>query len=136
MTTPANNFAISTLRDCALSLQDNAAYMLGELSNLQIPETLRQQISEGCDSLIATKHDVIDVLAELNELSTGETRRRLERCLEWMRQELEQMHPLVKALEAEAEKEASAAPAYLLVAESTVNMLEAFQRARQAMESF
>lgn len=138
MTLPAS---LAALRASALSLQENATYLLKELPNVQMTESLRLEMVENCDSLIATKHDVISALAEIDELAepgsgSKEILRRLEHCLSWVRQDIDRLHKVVVALQSETQKDATATPGYILVVESAVNMMKAFLEAKKEVDEF
>ncbi len=131
--------AMTALRACALSLQENATYLLDELPKVQMTESLRQEMVEICGSMVATKHDVISVLADIDDMQgpgSGyeEILRRLERCLAWIRQEFDRLHQVEVALQREAASDATAATGFILVAESAVNVLHAFQEAKEQVD--
>ncbi len=67
-TNPKLQIFASAAQNCAMQMMSNAAYIQTELPSLTLPEGMSEQITVLCDSLIATKHDVISELFELSEV--------------------------------------------------------------------
>lgn len=53
---------------CAHTMLDNGAYIQKELGSIDVSDRLRGAISDVCSALMATKHDVISELIELDGL--------------------------------------------------------------------
>jgi hypothetical protein len=129
----------SLARDCALALLENASFIERELPNVRIPDDLRRQATDLCSDLTATKHDVLSELFELDELVDAPSpdpavlAGRVDRVVSWLSADLPKMHRLVTALQIAAEREAEYSQAYVLIAESSANILLAFNRVRAAV---
>jgi hypothetical protein len=91
-----------------------------------------------CRALIGTKHDVISELFELDDLlrpagaSSSEIAFRLNRIIRWLWEDVSRMHEFVMALDSAKKQNPAFAPAYVLVAESATNILNAFKRTTAA----
>ena len=112
---------------------ENAAFIQGELKNVKISDTNRARAEDVCTALIGTKHDVIHELFEIDEpLSSRsiaeEVVPRLRTFLDWFKEDINAMSALVMELRTASEQDAKCGSAYILVAESTVNIVDAFNR--------
>jgi hypothetical protein len=130
--------AMSAARQCALTMLESALFIARELPALRLSDALRKQVQEACGGLTATKHDIDTEVEELWELlATGAGQpaaaRRLERMHRWLGEDVARMHTLVTALEEASSQDAALSAAYVLVAESAVNILESFERAGDAI---
>lgn len=127
------------VRECAVQMLQNAAYVKQELPNVQLSQTLRKQADEVCDRMIGTKHDLITELFDLDELlatdapdtAVGE---RVERMVQWARDDLLALHGLVVAIDDEATRDPQAITANILVMESAGSILQAFNRMQRAAD--
>ena len=131
---------IAEARNCAMVLLENATFIQRELTNVRMSDALRAQTEEVCTTLIGTKHDIISELFELDEFVGSKTSisvisSRVQRILQWLRDDIAKMHRLVMALEAASSQDRSCISAYVLVAESAANILKAYQRTRTAASS-
>ena len=92
----------NAIRGCAMSMMNSALYIRKELPNVTMSDELRAETEEVCDSLIATKHDLLNQLADAGDsLDAGnrqEALRRLAKGLAWAREDLGRMHNLVTRL--------------------------------------
>jgi hypothetical protein len=133
--------AVSTeARNCALVMLQNANYIQSELADIGMNEALREQIKQVCIALVSTKHDITSELFELDELlgsdaSASVIRSRVNRIVQGLRDGIIQMHQLVMALESASKQDPACGLAYVLVAESATNILNAFNRTRAAGDS-
>jgi len=119
---------------------ETASYIQAELPHVQISDELQSQAKEVTDALIGTKHDVISELFELDDLlratppSSSEIASRLNRIIRWLWEDVSRMHELVMALDSAKKQDPAFALAYVLVAESAANVLNAFNRTRAAAD--
>ena len=89
MNSPAVLVAISAIRDCALTMLENASYIQRELPNVEMREALRSQTAKVCESMVGTKHDVISELFEIDEVLKSKTdwavvSSRIDRLIRWL----------------------------------------------------
>lgn len=131
---------IAEARDCALVMLESATYIESELPNVRMNDALRVHTEEVCTALVGTKHDIISELFELDELlgsqaSASVIRSRVNRIVQWFRDDITKMHELVMALESASKQDPSCGPAYFLVAESAASILSAFNRTSAAADS-
>lgn len=129
---------ISEARNCALVMSQKAAYIRGELANVQMNDVLRAETEQVCSALISTKFDIISELSELDEIldsnaSTAVITSRMNRILQWLNDDITKMHQLVMALESASKQDPACVSAYILVAESAKEIRDAFYRARAAV---
>lgn len=131
--------AMTEARRCAMVMMESAGFIRAELPDVTMSDALRARTEELCDTLVATKHDLVSELAEMEELLDSGTaasalRGRVERILGWMRDDITRMHELVTALDSGRRNHPAYALAYILVAESAVYVLEAYEDTRVALE--
>ena len=118
--------------NCAMEMLANASYIQKELPNVDMPDSLRAMTEKVCSGLVGTKFDIVSELSELDELlgaPESETRvidTRVNRIVAWLRDDIDQMHELVTALDSASKEDSAYALAYMLVAESGANILKAF----------
>jgi hypothetical protein len=127
-------------RNCALVMLESATYIQRELAHVRLNHELRAQTEQVCTALVGTKHDIISELFELDELlgpdaSAPVIRSRVNRIVQWLWDDITRMHQLVMALESASKQNPVCGLAYVLVAESATNMLNAFNRTRTAADS-
>ena len=127
-------------RNCALVMLESANYIQRELANVHLNHELRAETEQVCTALVGTKHDIISELFELDELlgagaSAPVVRSRVNRIVQWLRDDITRMHQLVMALESASKQDPVYGLAYVLVAESATNLLNAFNRTRTAADS-
>jgi hypothetical protein len=140
MNESAVHAVMTEARNCALVMLESAIYIQSELANVRMNDALRAQTEQVCTALVGTKHDIISELFELDELlgsevSVSAIRARVNRIVQWFWDDITRMHQLVMALKSASEQEPACGPAYVLVAESATNILNAFNRTRAAADS-
>lgn len=132
--------ALSAIRNCANLMLENASYIQGELPNVEMNGTLRSQTVEICGSMVGTKHDVVSELFEIDELLESKTdwgtiSSRLDRVMSWLWQDISKTHQLVMALREDSENNKNHTLSLILVQESATNILNAFNRAKAAVDA-
>jgi hypothetical protein len=140
MLAPEFDEAFTAIYDCTPIILANASYILAELQNEQLPEPLRQYITGQCDALFSTRHDIMTELAEIEDqrgtgVKPGVLLARLKRAITWLEEDLSALHLDITELQEFSTRNPAAAPAYILVAESATNILNAFHRAKTAVDS-
>jgi 3-phosphoglycerate kinase len=140
MNSPAVQEALSTIRDCALTMLENVSYVQRELPNVEIADSLRSQTAEVCDAMVGTKHDIISELFEIYELLESDAElavisSRLTRSIRWLWEDLSRLHQVVMALRADSQKNENHTSATILIEESAANILNAFNRAKAAVDA-
>ncbi len=119
-------------------MMSNAAYIQTELPNLTLPEGAKAQITALCDSLIATKHDVISEIFELSEVSESSSpsniKERVKMIIQWLWETIQEMNEVVQSLQTAAGADPQFSISCLLVAESASNILNTFNRAAEAAD--
>ena len=126
-------------RNCAMAMLDSGTYIERELPNVRMDDAARTMATALCSQLIGTKHDIIHELFELDELlssdaSDDRVASAVALIIQWLWDDICQMHELVTTLEAATHGQADDGGAYLLVAESAVNILNPFNRAKAAAD--
>lgn len=134
-----HNF-MARARSCALVMLESADYIENELANVRMRAAHRAQTEAICDALIGTKHDIFTELSEMSDLLDSEDGAttvldRAERIISWFREDIAKMHELVQELEVESKSKLGDKGAYILVAESAVNILKEFNGAAGALEA-
>ena len=140
MNSSAVQEALSAIRDCALIMLENASYVQRELPNVVIADPLRSQTTEVCDAMVGTKHDIISELFEIGELLKSDAESalissRLARSIRWLWEDILRLHGVVMALRADSQKDRNYTLALILVEESAANILNAFNRAKAAVDA-
>jgi len=138
-TNPKLQIFVSAAQNCAMQMMSNSTYIQTELPKLTLPEGAKAQIAALCDSLIATKHDVISELFELSEVSESSSpsniNERVKMIIEWLWETILEMHQVVQTLQTAAETDAQFSIGWLLVVESATNILNPFNRAAEAADA-
>ncbi len=132
--------ALSAIHDCALIMLENASYVRRELPNVVVADPLKSQTAEVCDAMVGTKHDVISELFEIDELLKSDAEvaiisSRLARSIRWLWEDISRLHDVVMALRADSQKDQNYSLALILVEESAANILNAFNRAKTAVDA-
>ena len=127
-------------RSCALVMLESASHIQSELANVRMNDALRTQTEQVCTALIGTKHDIITEVDELDELlgseaSASDIRSKANLLVEWLRDDITKIHQLVMALESASKQDPACIDAYVLVTESTTNILNAIARTRAAADT-
>jgi hypothetical protein len=139
MNSPAIQEALSAIRDCALAMLGNASYVQGELPNVEMAPSLKTHAVGLCEDMIGTKHDIISEVFEVDELLDSNADQavissRLNRCIRWLGQDISRLHELVMALRADTQQNEKHTMGLILVQESAANILNAFNRAKSAVD--
>lgn len=139
MNPSALQIVMNEARKCAAAMLESGTYIERELPNVRMDEPVRMATVELCSRLVGTKHDIIHELFELDELlASGASDERIKsaiaRIIDWLGDDIRQMHELVTALDAAAKNDPTRVSAYLLVAGSAVNILNPFNRAAEAAD--
>ncbi len=120
-------------------MMSNAAYIQTELPSLTLPKEAKDQITTLCDSLIATKNDVVSELFELFEVSESSSpsniNERVKMIIQWLWETIQEMNVVVQSLQPASETDAQFFGTWLLVVESANNILVPFNRASQAADA-
>ena len=140
MSSSAVQEALSAIRDCALIMLENASYVQRELPNVVVADPLKSQTAEVCDAMVGTKHDIISELSEIDELLKSDAESpiissRLARSIRWLWEGISRLHEVVMALRADSQKDKNYTLALILVEESAANILNAFNRAKAAVDA-
>ena len=113
---------------CAMQMLENAAYIQKELPALDMPESLRTQIVELCAGLIATKHDLIHELGELDgflESAPYQIEPWMERLHRWIRESVVSIDRCVQAVDEAVTNGTASDLVLMLVMESATNIMDA-----------
>ena len=126
---PAFGHFLISARDCAMQMLCNATYIQKELPNVAIPDGLGEKIEAVCVSLIATKHDVMTEVLELDNLPLttppdvlDET---INMIMKWLGEPIRDMDKLALACQAAASEDERFIGCSLLIGESATNILNA-----------
>lgn len=121
---------------CAMSLMSNASYVQKELPNVELPTDIRVSIECLCSDWIGTKHDVVHELAELKD--SANIKDRIRSIMTWLSEDMVKLQEQVRKLRALAGSDDHFKLAYLLVGESSEDILRCFvatgEYADQALE--
>ena len=113
----------------------NADFIQAELPTLGLNDSLARPIQDACDSLLATKHDVVSEVHELADASVAADRaRRVDRIARWLGEEAPKLHAVMTALQAAADADPRAGSAFVLVAESAVNVMRSLAAVNAAAQ--
>ena len=111
-----------------MQMMENAAYIQKELPTFDMPERLRVQIEELCAGLIATKHDMVHELGELDEFLTSapyQIEPWIERLHRWMGESVISIHRCVQAVDEAVANGTASDLVLMLVMESVTNIMNA-----------
>ncbi len=130
---------LSAASACAHSMLESATYIEDELPKLALPEPFQGRISAVCSVLVGTKHDIVTEVGELYELmglgeppESSTVQRRVERIVRWLGDDMPKLHAVVKGLEEAVATQGVIGSAYILVAESAVNVYRSFAEVSDA----
>jgi hypothetical protein len=140
MSQSAIDAVLTEAHSCAWVMLESATFIQRELANVQMNDALRAQTEQVCTALVGSEHDITSEVFGLVELlgskaSASVISSRVNRIMQWLRDDITQMHQLVKALEFAMEQDPACGSAYILVSESATNILNAFIRTRAAADS-
>jgi len=124
---------IATAHRCAMEFMNNALYIRREIPNVDLPPGFGERLEEACDALIEAKFDAVSELHDLDDRreKVGAVPDDLlcspscRRILEWLDEASLALHSSVVGLQEAAAGDRRYSLAYLLVAESAVNILNA-----------
>jgi hypothetical protein len=126
--------------ECARWMVDSAIFITSELPNVQIDDSLRAATTTLCSHLVDAKQNAVNGIHGLDELLRDDPS---DERIMWsvrfivsgLRHAIVRMHELVESLRAAAERDPACSGAYILVAESAVNIMKPFNRASAAADS-
>jgi hypothetical protein len=118
---------IQATRSCAMQMMSNASYIQRELPSIKVPQELRAKVEAQCNSLLATKHDVITELFELEEQERGGVdeeglSKKMDRVVWWLCESIQEMHELVQEVEQLVSKGPCYGHLFILIIESATNI--------------
>jgi hypothetical protein len=140
---------ITEIRDSAIVMAENIAYIRKELSEWDIPDETRAAIVRMCDRFGATLYDVSEEIVALHDelrsrlggasvqsgVSDADPGARMDRVVACLRDELDVLHSVVTGLASVQKTDPSLGAVYVLVTESGGNILRAFVRVREARDA-
>lgn len=115
---------------CAMEMADNVLYIRQELPRVDLPPGLADTLNDACDELISAKFDIISDLSGLDDLlgrnpDSPAILSKARDILDRLDTTFLLLHPVVMNLEEAAVDDPCYHLAFLLVAESAVNVLNA-----------
>lgn len=113
---------------CAIQMMENAAYIQKELPNLEMPDSLRDQIAKLCCALIGSKHDLISEVAELEEALVADAGldriiNRVKMIQGWIQDDMSSIRLCVEAVNEAVKCGTAPGLVAMLVMESAANIL-------------
>lgn len=114
-------------RNLAIQMMQNALYIQKQLPSLEMPDDLRTRISELCDELIGTKHDLIHEIFEVSEWLESEPHWYepwKERIRSWVFETIRSIDECVVILQEAVKNGLVSDIVPLLVMESAVNIMK------------
>ena len=138
MNTPDNlNAFRNAAHQCAIQMMENATYISKELPSVDMPEAIKAKTQTMCASLIETKHDIITELFELEEeaktaSASSDLIPHVDLIVKWLAETTREMCDVVDALREAGEKDERFILGYMLLSESAINVLNAFNPAADA----
>ena len=140
MNATALHTVMNEARNCASAMLESGTFIGRELPNVRMDEPVRVATVEICSHLLGTKHDIIHELFEIDELlANGASDKRIMSAIaliiDWLWEDIQRMHEIVTTLEASTHREPDYGGAYILIAECAMNILNPFNRAKEAADS-
>lgn len=124
-------------RECAMQMMANATYIKNHLHEVTIPAETVPRIEAACESLVGAKHDIIHEVFEIEESdAVDKTAERINRIIQWLFEPVEELHAIVQSLQFAAIQDDRHSTAALLVMESALNVINAFNAAGEAADSW
>lgn len=113
---------------CAMQMMENAAYIQKELPDLDMPDSLRDQIAKLCIDLIGSKHDLVSEIAELEEAMVADASlesiiNRVKMILGWIGEVATSIHQCVKTVNDAVKSGTAPSIVAMLIMESAANIL-------------
>ena len=131
---------LSKAYSCAMRMYENASYVEQELATVKLPRRLHKEVSAVCATWVSNKHDILDELDDFHDIPAppeSELKQaRVARISRWLSEDFPQLNELVEKLRDLSENDQKFAPAYMLVAESAVNVLRSFGEVRAAADRY
>ncbi len=120
----------SGIHACAMQMLYNASFIQKELPSLEMPDSLRDQITKLCSDLIGSKHDLIDDSIELEEAmvegaSHARLIERVKTILRWIQNDVSSIQECVEAINEAVKSGIAPSIVATLVMESAANILNA-----------
>lgn len=138
MTNRGIKHALRAGHRCLAAMRDNASYIQGELPSISLPDRLRARVGAACADLAGAADRAARVLDAAGSLAASPSAAEeirgadLADVVESIHAEMAKMHEVVLALKGAAATDTAHGAAYVLVAESAVNILQAFSRFQDA----
>jgi len=127
-------------RQCTVVMRESADFIKRELGNVVASDVDRNAIQKVCDAFISNWYDIGTELEEMSELAVPDCsapmRHRADRVHQWLGEDLPGLDAVVRSLSKASEVDPRYGAAYILVAESAVNVLKAFAAVSQAHQAF
>lgn len=122
------NRYLSESHTCAMQMMMNAAYIQKELPALGLPDDLRATITNLCDELIGTKHDLMNEIIECRELmminaDTSQTEQKLQVMHQWIIRGVQNIKECVTTIQLRIADNSVEPLVGMLVIESAVNVI-------------
>ena len=113
---------------CAMQMMENAAYIQKELPGLEMPDSLRAQITKLCSDLIGSKHDLTSEVVELEEAMVADASldritMRVKLILGWIQDDVSSIHQCVEAVNEAVTCGTAPFIVAMLIMESAANIL-------------
>lgn len=125
-------------RNCAMAMMEAGAYIRRELPNIQLPPTQREAADRVCAELSATKHDVMSEIFELRDMleqgDENQVFQTIDLALRWLMETLQQLRGITDTLQTAVIENPDFRAAFILFAESFMNIVEPFTRAQAAVD--
>lgn len=125
---------------CALTMLDNADFIAKELPSIGIDEHYKKEIENVAASLADTKYEVCEILGSFNERSHSAasdiTQGRVAKVYRMLYLEIPKLRELVFSLESASKGQENIDSAYILVAESAMNIVESYNKVSEAVGNY
>ena len=127
-------------RECAMQMMANATYIKDHLHEVALPADMVPKIEAACESLMATKHDILHEVVEIESLSEESDAaaipsERVQRIMQWLFEPITELHEIIESLQLAAMRDHLHGPASLLLMESAFNVVNAFNAAGEAADA-
>ncbi len=118
----------TSIRTTAITMMENAAYMLKEIPRVEFSGSMGEEIREVSEKMIGTKFDVFNALHDLDELieekyPKDRIKDHFAMILGWIAEDMKVMHGLTGEIYATALKDNRFHLGFTLVVESAVNII-------------
>lgn len=128
---------LGAVRDCALEMLENATFIEGELDAVHLDAELKVRTVALCSQMAGVKHDAIHELFDIDDMvASGAADDRIAERLRSLVSDLagpvRGLHALVLDLRAAQERDPESQLAYVLVMESTTNVVMSFNAVAEA----